>query len=197
MQLHQFHKARKIDTVIPCIFNQMRPGATFLAVNGYTNNFGEVANFSIVFGSNYLNSVKKSLNIWARFRPVGSLQIKAHAQLMTSYGDTLRTGFNHRAWSAHAYSPVKDCNGNIIKGVKLHLRERVLHLTGLLVRKNIITPGNYSRDNRSRLTVEKDLLIGMTPLKNFRQFKLMEGRFDNISVQKLTLTQQDIIRKAS
>ncbi len=185
----------QINTVIPCIFNQIRPGSTFLSINSYTNNYGEVANYSVVFGFNYLKAVEKALNIWAEYVPVNSTQKLAKQDLMTSYRDTLHTGYNHRARSAHAYSQVKDCNGCVINGVKLHLREKALHLTGLIISKKVLVPCTYPSDTRGSFTLERDRLIQKTPLVNFRQFKLVEGRFDTISVQKLTLTQQDLIKK--
>jgi hypothetical protein len=41
--------AIKVDTKIPCIFNKIRQGSTFLSIKEYVNNFGEVSNFGIIF----------------------------------------------------------------------------------------------------------------------------------------------------
>lgn len=195
--IRKYNRYNRIDSKIPNVFNLIRPGATFMAVRGYTNNFGEVSDFGIVFHFNYMNAVRKAINTWARMFPADSISKQAKYELLVSYGDTLKYGFNHRARSAHAYVPVQDAHGKIINGVKLHLKNQELHLVGLLVHKRIIKPGEYDCSTQSALTLAKQELMSKTPLSNYRQFKLVNGRFDSISVDSLNLTQKDLIRKVA
>ena len=44
---------QKLTTVLPAVLNQIRPGATFMSVKQYTNNYGEISNYGIVFHINY------------------------------------------------------------------------------------------------------------------------------------------------
>lgn len=188
-------RTNKIDSKIPYIFNKIRKGSTFMSIRGYTNNYGEVSDFGIVFHFSYLNAVNKSINIWKGIKPVSTQERYERDRLIESYTETAKYGFNHRARSAHAYTKVYDFDGNVIEGVKLHIRKRELHLVGLRVHKKIIKPGFYPLEDKTQGQMIRESMMQMTPLANYRQFKLINGRFDSISVDSLTLDQGDLVRK--
>ncbi len=176
-------------TVLPAALNQVRAGATFLSVKGYTNNYGELSNFGIVFHVDYMKAVKEAVQIWQAHKPADHLEKVALCELIESYQDTLDG--RSRSTSAHAYSQVSD-GKNIIKGVKYHDREKAIHLYGFLVHKKVIKPIGYLASNMHPKTFAKNKLRKLTRLHRFRQFKLVDGRFDQIGVGKLTLTQKHL-----
>ncbi len=185
----------QLQTVIPNVFNQIQPGATMLAVREYTNNYDEVSDFSIVFHIDYLNAVKRSLQIINALQPKSILEEVARRELIESYLETLSGQGNSRDTNSHAYEPIKDGTGTIVKGVRWHSNYTRIYLYGLLVWKKILSPGQYKETNRAPLTIVKDSLRRLTPVDRFRQFILIQDRFKSIGVVKMTLTDQDLINK--
>jgi len=190
----------KVGTEIPCAFNRVKAGSTFMVVKGYKNNHGEISDFNLVFHFSYRNAVKKALNIWRQHRSNSIIQEEAKTQLIASYLRSLDRGDHSKPmFSDHAlstpYARTVDVNGRVIDGVKYHVRNKELHLTGLLISKRVLSPGVYPVENKNALTIEKDKLIALTSLANYRQFKLVDGRFQSIHVDKMTLTQDSLARK--
>lgn len=170
-----------------------------MSIRGYRNNYGGVADYNVVFHFSYQNAVRKAINTWDKFDAKGALYKKAKAELITSYSKSLSQG--DTKYLDHAlrdpYARATDMNGVLIDGVKLHVKKKELHLSGLLIQKHVIIPGTYPNSNKSELSLVKDELMRMTSLCNYRQFKLVDGRFNSISVEKLTLNQKDLARKVS
>lgn len=189
----------QVDKRIPCLFSKVRAGSTFMTVNGYQNNHGEVSNFSIVFHFNYSNAVKKAIKTWQSYKPVYTIEKIAKEQLIESYTRSLASGVQQGEFSDHAlkepYGRVLDQNNNVIDGVKIYLARREIHLTGLLVSKRIIKETKYPKQFKSSLTVAKEKLLDMTSLSRYRQFKLIQGRFNNIIVDNMTFEQEDLVTK--
>jgi hypothetical protein len=186
--------AKKLTQVIPAVLNRVTPGSTFMSIMGYTNNFDEVSNFGLVFHINYMNAVRKAMKFWDEYEPENRTEALARFDLLHSYQDTLN-GFNPRARSAHAYDrsahaydPIVDGHNNPIKGVKWYRRGEEVHIWGFRVHKVIVRPGYYPDDDVSELAWARRRLIMMTPIGNYRQFKIIEGRYDHIGVAGLTLT---------
>jgi len=183
---------KTLRTILPAIFNQIKQGSTFLAIKGYINNSEEKSDNSIVFHVNYHNAIKKSLMIFNSYRPTNIIEEKVRQELIESYTTSL-TGYNPRARSAHAYTGISDGN-SLIRGVKWHDRYTACHLWGFVVHKRIITPGNYLEINSGASSIVRQKLLGMTPLSKFRQFKIIQGRFNSIGVEKLSLTDKDLLK---
>lgn len=179
-----------LKVALPIALNNIRQGSTFLSVMGYTNNFGEVSNFGLVFHANYLKAVNNAIKIWSDYNPRTETEKLAKRELLDSFHATLRG--HSRSKVAHIYSPISDGN-RVVNGIKYHDRLDVIHLNGFLVHKRILKQGNYHVRVRSSYIVTKDKLRNMTKLTRFRQFKLTDETFKKISVDKLNLTQQDLI----
>ena len=186
---------KTLRTIIPAALNQIRQGSTFLAVKNYVNNHGEQSHFGIVFHVDYIKAVKKAVDIWRSYTPLNAIERAARQDLIDSYQMTLR-GHNPRALSAHTYQRITDGN-QIIRSVKWHDNGKACHFWGFLVHKRIIKRGSYPVDTRGQFTVVRENLIGKTPLTNFRQFKIVEGRFGSIGVEHLSLTEKDLLRTLS
>lgn len=184
--------------------SQLRPNSTFLAIHGYKNEFQELADHSVCFHINYLMAVRKSKLIVEDFKPsirhcinqpfsLADL-IVAKEELIHSYSESL-TGKNSRYTCSGVYDQVKNVEGNLIPGIKLHKKDGVIHLEGYRIAKRIISPGIYPITNSASLTIAKNFLRKMTPLDKWGQFKLVPRRFDRISVEKLTIKDHDTIRE--
>lgn len=182
----------KLSTIIPAAFNKFRTGSTFLSVINYTNEWNEVSDFGIVFHVDYIKAVKKAINIWLNIKPANNLERQARIELIDSYSDTLAG--KSRSLSAHAYDQIVDGSGQLIRGVKYHDAGKAVHLWGFVVHKRILAPGIYSDDTRGELTLEKNRLLKLTPISNFRQYKLTDGKFKQINVEQLTFTQKDLYK---
>jgi hypothetical protein len=184
----------KLTTVIPAVLNRIRPGSTFMSVMGYENNWGEVSNFGLVFHADYLMAVRKAIITWMTYKPRDQHEALAHLQLMRSYQDTLR-GYNPRHKVGHVYEPITDGQDVLVRGTKWYKNGQEVHVTGFRVHKAVLRPGVYPDTLQSPFALAKRRLLGMTPLGNFRQFKIIEGRFDHIGVEKLSLTHHDLLRE--
>lgn len=189
------------------IFNQIDPRAQFITIHNYQNNNGEVATHSLCWNISYENACLRSLGILQNLKPsiidvVGKPYSLIHLEqaleeLITSLNDTLTlgTGNNPLATSAHAYDWVMDKHGNHIPGVKVHREQDVLHLTNVYrINKIVHVPGVYSTVRSAFKTLAKNDLRQLLPLRKFGQFKLEEGRFDKMVVQKITLKEEDMMR---
>lgn len=182
----------QLDTVIPAIFNRIRQSASFMAIRGYHDNHDGIADYGIVFHVNYIKAVKKSLQAIQSFGPKSELELIAKNDLIESFKDTL-AGYNPRAKSAHAYDLIS-YGDKTIKGVKYHVKGEAVHLWGFIVHKKIIKEAVYPNHNRSDLSRIRNYLRGQTPVSRFRQFKIAHGRFESINIEKLNLTQKDLIK---
>jgi hypothetical protein len=184
----------QLTTVIPAVLNRIRPGSTFMSIMGYENNWGEVSNFGLVFHASYLTAVRRAIVTWMTHRPLDQHEELAQFHLLHSYKDTLM-GYNPRYRAAHVYEPITDGNDVMVRGTKWYRNGREVHIWGFRVHKVVLSPGAYPDTAESPYAVAKRKLLGLTQLGNFRQFKIVEGRFDHIGVEGLTLTHKDRLRE--
>ena len=184
----------RLNTILPAILNQIRPGATFLAVRHYLNNFGELSDFGLVFHANYRTAVKRAVTYWTGLpKPDSMIERQVLEDLILSYQATL-AGHSR---SPQDYEPILDNAGNLIKGVKWYAQGRECHLWGFRVHKRVLAPGHYPIDSEGPWAAVRRRFLAPTRLADFRQFKLVEGRFGHIAVAGLTLDQQDLLRQLS
>ncbi len=190
------------------LFSQIDTSAQFVVIRGYNNNHGEVAHHNICWRINYSNAVEKSIKILKEYKPsiedcIGKPYTISHVEvalmeLLSSFNDTIKLGpgNNPRATSAHAYDSVVDKFGKKIPGVMIHRDTDTLHLNSVYrIQKVVIVPGVYKEVNSALKTLAKNDLRKKLPLKKFGQFKLDIGRFEKMTVQKITLVEEDIIRQ--
>lgn len=170
----------------------LRANATFLSVNGYKNESDEVADYNIVFHISYKNAIEKSLAILEPLETTNELEATAKQELINSLKKSLADMEEVPVEAVDdTYTHITNDNGTYIKGIKIHNATNTLHLYGLVVSKKVIAEGNYKNKNRRPLTVVKDNMKRLLPISKFRQFKIVPGRVENISVEKLTLLPPD------
>jgi len=168
--------------------SKLRPASTFLSLAGYHSEYGEIADFSIVFHMSYENALKRSLEVLDSLEAVTALEKVAKEELQHSFTESLlkleKTPIEELD---DEYTRFFDDDGSYIKGVKVHTASDVLHLYGLVVHKRSIVPGAYPARNRRPLTVAKDKMRSLTPVGKFRQFKILPNTVDRITVEKMSL----------
>jgi ribosomal protein L9 len=167
----------------------LRPSSTFLALKGYRNSYGEVADYNISFHISYTKLLERSLDVLANRKPTTSIERRAKSELTKSFNDSLEravaTPIEERE---DGYTHFVDLDtGNYIKGVKLHDASNTLHIYGLVNSKQIIEQGKYPKVNKRQLTIAKDKLRKLCPVSRFRQFVISPEKVERISVQGLSL----------
>jgi len=167
---------------------KLRPSATFLSLRSYCNEYGEVADYSIVFHMSYENALKRSLLALENIVPSDDLEALAKRDLIESYQKSLtKMSVTPIEEIDDAYTRFFDTNGSYIKGVKVHTASSTLHLYGLVNSKHVLTPGIYPRRNKRDLTIAKDKLRKVCPVDKFRQFKILPSQVESIRVENLSL----------
>jgi len=184
---------------IKSVFSGFRPSAQFIALNGYQNAHGEVANYHLLWNISYEECVKKSFDKLKNL-DIGTVPLNgftfddlrlAGIELLTSYKETLVVGpgNNHLYNHKDTYDLVYDVAGQVIKGLALHKKQDILHMTGVYrIKKKIIIPGVYKKVNSKPKTLAKNALRNITPLARWGQFKLEPGNFIDLVVDKHHIT---------
>ena len=172
----------------------------FLTVRDYRNEYGEVSHFNIVFHADYLSAVERSLDILKQYKPklkdctgftIWDLE-QAKKDLLRSLKTSSKKEHTHV--DDEVYDAVSNKTGDVIPGIKLHSKQDVLHLEGLRIQKRIITRGIYPTVTSKQLTLAKDFLREQLPVGQWRQFKLLPGKFSAISVGSMSITDRQVTR---
>lgn len=120
--------------------------------------------------------------------PSNDLEVYAKREMIDSYKRSLKRMKTTPVEELElAYSHFKNENGLYIKGIKLHIATKVLHLYGLINAKRVIIPGFYPKRNRTELTLAKKKLAKLCPVSKFRQFRILPSQVNSISVEHLSL----------
>lgn len=179
------------------VFSHLNPNSTFLSIKNYKNNFGEIADFSVVFHIDYLNALRRSFKIINELKLENSCSEgqqfdldtlkRVRDEVLKSFTMSLANKEHPNYTCAGVYEEIFDSNGKTLSGVRLHAEQNIVHINALKFRKNIIRKGIYPKRNSFKETYARRYLIKQTPLINWVQFKLTPGRFDQLTVQKMRL----------
>lgn len=172
--------------------SKLRTSSMFLTLHGYRNEASEVADYSIAFHMSYKSALERSIEKLQAMSLTKELEKLAREELIASFQKSLlKMETVPMEERDDAYAHFIGENGQIIKGVKLHLATSTLHLYGLVVHKLVKMPGSYPKVNHKPLTVAKDKLRYMTPAGKFRQFRITPDQVDRIVVQGKSLLPPD------
>lgn len=167
---------------------KLRPGSTFLTLNGYRNEHSEIADYSIVFHMSYKSALERSILKLQEMNLSKELELEARCELINSFQRSLlKMETTTIEEDDEVYTHFTDEDGKYIKGVKMHTATGALHLYGLVVHKLVKMPGSYPKVNHRLLTIAKDKLRYLTPAGKFRQFKITADQVDRVVVQGLSL----------
>jgi hypothetical protein len=181
------------------------PSGCFIAINGYENSHGEVANYQIQSGVNYGNikaaSIKKLSEIKA-----GQVEKEVTVRCMVWQNEdgtiATRKGAGRKmvayeqsyAWDSADFQKACDAimEGFLNPRETTHtfekeakglysMDEETLYIRDcLLLNKAVIKEGVYPESATAPFTALKDTIRGMLPVSKYRAFKL--ENFDNIMV---------------
>jgi len=170
-----------------------------LYIEGYINRHDEKSRLVVDTSVNYMDIVNASLEILIDLdlekiaekhndtghRHVLSAEImrRAKAQIKASLENTVANGAGNN--ENYVHSAAKRVDGvptyeYVTKGVKLHTATGNLHISGLLLSKQVIEPGEYPVVNSRILTVAKMAIENELPRSKFREYKLGPGKFESI-----------------
>jgi hypothetical protein len=165
----------------------LRPNATFLTLDGYRNEYGEIANYNIVFNMSYHNALVRSIETLSAVDVSTDLEKQAKDELLGSFNNSLVNNKDEPIETrADAYTHFYD-GDRVIKGLKIHVATGALHLYGLVTHKRVLVPGVYPHKNQRPLTIAKNKLRSLCSVSKFRQFILTADRVERIQVEKLSL----------
>lgn len=163
----------------------IRPSSTIMTLHGYKSvKSGEVADYQLAFHISYSNALSRSIAALQQVHTNSPLEERARQELIASYECSLANSGKEK----EHYTYAVDSTGSIVKGVKIHNKTGQLHLTGSLIRKNVIEPGVYKTVNKQELTLLKDKLREKLPVNKFRQFVIKKDQFESIRVEGMTIT---------
>jgi hypothetical protein len=103
---------------------------------------------------------------------VDPIEIEACDELIESFTHTLSVGLGNNVNYTQKnvqYKRFIDKDGNVIKNVKQHPNGQ-LHLSGLLINKEVIEPGEYKERNSRPKTIAKDKLRKQLRTSKFRNY---------------------------
>lgn len=169
-------------------FMELRPNSTFISISEYKNNRNEISNFGIVFHASYQNVLFKSLSIVSMFVPKNKTEEEAKFAIVKSLTKRLmKLSKPIEEKEKDVYKHFKDADGKIISGIKFHKENKELHISGLEVKKEIISVGDLKKVKSKPLTKAKNKILALTPLSKWRQFKLEPNKFKEIKVEGFSI----------
>lgn len=173
---------------IVSILHQIRPNHTFLSIYNYENNYKEISHFSLSFHASYINVLNKSLDCLRTITFKDPIYRIAKDEVMESLKTSVydMEHHNYHNCTKH-YDYFFGQDKRIVKGVKLHRNSECLHMTGYLLRKEIITPGTYPERKLSPKCFAKNRIRDMLRIGKYRQFKIALDRFDYARIENHTI----------
>lgn len=166
-------------------------GTSFINVDNYTNEKGEVSQQLIVAGITYENCLVNDFNslqtkqgeVFETLQKEYSLELikKAYENVFTSLEKRLSSEEVKQALREQNDKTINQSDAqinaytHIAKGVKLHKETQKLHVFGLLVRKKVITPIEYKETKSRELTIVQNKI---KKLCDFKQEKYRNFKFD-------------------
>ena len=182
------------------LLSTLNPSSQFLAIKNYQNGLEERSDYSVLFNISYHKAVQKSLQIlpelkFSSFKKEKLLSNKeefesARQELIHSYFSSFQG--QSLATHTHAYHPIYGYAGKILKGCKLHESTRLIHLYGFVVHRVVLIPAEKKKVNHAPKTIAKNWLRYQLPVSKFVQFRLEPGKYDSLSLAKITFLSEEI-----
>ena len=162
------------NQLIARLFGQNKP--TFVAIQGYSNEAGETANYVINVGVSYESARNRTiakLQDFIAMPGLSDMQILAASELLNS----AQKNANPETATAASIAQT-DAYTHIGRNVKVHNETGNLHLVGFVVGKVITVAGTYKEVKSSEKTltkkkIAKDLKLPTDKRRNFKFEKLM------------------------
>lgn len=131
--------------------------SSFIGVREYTNRFGEIANHTILIGSNRESCKMRDLEkLKAELPKLDGVKREACEELIQSLLKPSKTRSDAQ----------KDAYTHIVNGVKVHNESGRIYIYGRHMAKEIIAKGVYPNVNSRQKTIEKRKLEKDLKLEN-------------------------------
>lgn len=158
-------------------------GAKFASFLYRSKETGELARYVVNLGVNMVRLYQADRDTLAELLPsLQGLEAEAATALLASINESLDKGLGNN--SAYTHGPEQgDTYVSIdgAPGVKLNTNDNVLHVVGLLHRKEVIEAGVHKEVKSRPLTLAKRAI----EREHLRRSKVRQFRFPDISVAKL------------
>lgn len=172
-------------------------GTSFVRINNYTSSANEISNQTLNVGYSLENALANDFKALQEnkneifeelMKENFSFAIisQAYSELYLSLEKRLSSDAVKEALRLQNDATIlrsdaqNDAYLYIAKGVKLHKETQKLHITGLVVKKEVLQKGEYKSVNSSMKTICKDKI---KKLCNFREAKIRNFIFDKAEVK--------------
>ena len=151
----------------------------FVSVRNYTNKNDEVSNYIINLGISHKDLLNRDLTMLNFLSPEDFKEDMpdiakphaevAHAELVTSLTKNVSNNIEDHTTASRA---AIETYTQLAPNVKIHNETGDIYITGYMVRKTVITPGNYPVRNKRAKTIAKDSIKKLMRSSKYRQFIL-------------------------
>lgn len=177
-----------LAAAVSALHNNARGG--FIALTNYTARTGriepETSNYMLNGRVNYANTLRRSIEMVED----GTVSVADVCKSANADAETVKKAIAEQLKSWHKSldrletgdPPDETHYEHFGAGAKCHKETGILHVSGLLVRKTIKTPGTYKPVKSALKTLAKKTLVRMTPMGKWRQFRLSADRYERVAV---------------
>jgi len=177
-------------------------GTSFIGVQGYTNQKGEVSNQTFVGGITYENALLNDFNVLktSEDRIFSELEKSYSNDLILQAYKNVYESLEKRLSSDEIKEKLRlendltikrsdaqiDAYTHVAKGIKIHKETKQVHLFGLVVRKTVLVPIEYKQVNSRELTIVQNKI---KKLCEFKQDKYRNYIFEHgtIKIQGISI----------
>jgi hypothetical protein len=157
-------------------------GCRFVSLKYQSKESGEVSRYLIGMGANLDRVYRRDERVMRLVQPTNPLQEQAKKEILDSLRESLKVGIGQNS----KYT-CKDTYTNLFNGAKFHNQTKDIYLSGFLIRKEVLIPGEYKEVKSKPLTIEKQKLRRRMKLNKIRLFALSNVKRIAFEGNKLTL----------
>lgn len=177
-------------------------GTSFIGINEYENQKGEVSNQTIVAGITYENALLHDFNVLkvSEDKIFNELEKSYSKELILQAYKNVYESLEKRLSSDEVKEKLRlendktikqsdaqiDAFIHLAKGIKKHKETNQIHIFGLVVRKKVLVQGEYKETKSRELTIVQNKIKKLCEFKQekYRSFLFDEG---TIKIQGLTI----------
>jgi len=168
-------------------------GAKFIGIQGYRNQYGEIANHILNVNVNIRKAKEKDLQTLKSFShellqhycAEHNVRIEIGMQALKELIRSAERNLTDDNQTAHSIGQTETYI-SLGKGLRLRKETLEVYLSGFANSKEVLVEGNYPSTNKQAKTIIKDEIRKYLKMNKFKHFNL--GKVDTISVTGDTIT---------
>jgi hypothetical protein len=149
----------------------------FISIRNYENKAGEISNYILNLGIKHIDLIKRDL-VFLNFMNHNDFEMptiaKAHSEI--AYEELIKSLEKNSSNNIEEHTTMSQAMINtftqIAPNVKIHNETGDIYITGYIIRKTVITPGNYPTRNKRAKTIAKDAMRKFFRTSKHRTFIL-------------------------